>query len=133
METSPPLVIRHLTKGSGDEWRLVHSAWTRSVWEALTGPAIKYAEFLAGQRALQTRLIDRSTVRVIEFDGVPEVLGFSVVEGDTLHYVYVKHDFRRQHLATALSAGCREFSVCTTSGKKLAEDLHLTYNPYRVF
>ena len=78
------------------------------------------------------KVISEHTVRVVEFDGVNEVLGYSVVaefSGKAI-WVYVKKPYRRQHIAKVLLGGCAEYTCDTKAGRKLATGLNLQFNPY---
>jgi GNAT superfamily N-acetyltransferase len=73
-------------------------------------------------------------LRLAQFEGIDEILGFAVIEPPclTAHFVYVKKDFRRQHIAKALlkGDGVRYYNYYTKTGIKLANSLNLQYNPY---
>ena len=75
-------------------------------------------------------LIQRSHLLEAEFEGIDETLGFAVVQDDVCHFVYVKKDFRRQHIAKALLQGVKRYTYYTKAGIKLAKALDLHYNPY---
>lgn len=126
------IVIRLIDKQS-DDMRFVTAAWSRSYWEEHPGPPMDFKTYREAHAQHMKSLIFHSLVRAVQFADVPEILGFAVVQNATLHYVYVKHAFRRQHLAQALAHGCTEYSTWTKKGLKLADALHLTYNPYRKY
>lgn len=119
----------------------VTSSWLISLWESGCCPDMKYSLYLEGQKELIRRTSSRSTVRVVEFEGIDEVLGYSVVEehpihGSVLHYCYVKKPYRRQHIGTALCQSVKAgqaYTAQTRVGKKFAEKLQLEYNPFLVF
>ena len=102
---------------------------------------MEYSRYLAGQKELIRRTSARGTVRVVEFEGIDEVLGYSVIEehpthGSVLHFCYVKKDFRRQHIGTALCQYVKpgsSYTAKTRVGKKFAEKLQLEFNPFLVF
>ena len=119
----------------------VTSSWLISLWESGYVPDMEYAAYLEGQKELIRRVSARGVVRVVEFEGIDEVLGYSVVEehpthGSVLQYCYVKKDFRRQHIGAALCQYVKpgsSYSARTRVGKKFVEKLQLEFNPYLVF
>lgn len=126
--------MRSLTRDD-PAYALVRSAWRISYWEGGYPPDVEYNNYLKGHGELMNRLLARSQVFVLEFEGVDEVLGFSVLEdhplyGPVAHYCYVKKDYRRQHLAAALLRGVKTYTMATKTGQKLAKTLDLQYNPY---
>lgn len=128
------LRIRNLGPGAA-ELNFVRSSWLRSSWEDYaSGKRAKmpYEDFRAYHTTYTLKLITDHTVRVIEFEGIDEVLGYSVVDEfrKVAHYVYVKHPYRRQHLAQALLADMKYFTVGSKEGYRLAESMRMQYNPY---
>lgn len=136
MTSTPTLQIRNLERND-PALRLVESAWRISYWEGSLLPDIDYSVYLKGHAELMRRCIARGQVRVVEFEGIDEVLGFAVVEesplhGSLAHYCYVKAAYRRQHLATALLKGAQLYTQATKAGQKVAKALGLVYNPFAV-
>lgn len=118
-QTSPELVF-------------VRSSWLRSYWEHRTGPDMGWAHYKELHTRYMLKVIAEHTVRIVEFDGVNEVLGYSVVaefSGKAI-WVYVKKPYRRQHIAKVLLGGCVEYTCDTKAGRKLATGLNLQFNPY---
>jgi hypothetical protein len=85
-----------------------------------------------GQRRLMRKLVFRSQTRVAYAAEVPdEILGYSVVEGDTCHFVYVKGPYRRMGIATGLVKGLKWYTHWTgAQGRLFTAHVGLTYNPY---
>lgn len=128
------LILRSLERDD-PAFTLVKSAWRISYWESGLRPEMDYNVYLKGHGDLMLRLLARSEVRVVQFDGVDEVLGFSVIEqhplhGEVSHYCYVKQPYRRQHLASVLLRGVRVFTMNTKTGNKVASKLEIQFNPY---
>lgn len=139
MEPTPPsqppsLILRTLERDD-PAFVLVKSAWRISYWESGLRPEMDYNVYLKGHGELMSRLLARSQVRSVQFDGVDEVLGFSVIEdhpihGLVAHYCYVKHPYRRQHFAIALLQGVKTYTMTTKAGEKIASHLEMQFNPY---
>jgi hypothetical protein len=128
------LTIRNLVPGAV-ELNFVRSSWLRSAWDDYDeGKRAKmpFADFREYHTRYMLEKVTNHTVRVIEFDDINEVLGYAVVDEfrGVCHWVYVKHDFRRQHLASALLGGVRYFSTGSKPGYKLADALKIQVNPY---
>lgn len=66
-------------------------------------PGARTTPYHVMHKVLIRRLMSASEVRIAHFEEDPSVIfGFSVVQGDCLHYVLVKHDFRGQGIAKSL-------------------------------
>ena len=127
----PKIQVRSL-RADAPELNFVRSSWLRSFWQNYRGPEMDFAEFKASHTLYMRKLIEETTVRVIEFEGIEEVLGYSVADDmrQVAHWVYVKQPYRRQHLATALLKGNTRYTCDTPHGRRLAQSLSLKYNPY---
>lgn len=79
------------------------------------------------------RLLDASTINVVYAVSYPtEIIGYSVMSKDVVHYCYVKKDFRRQGLATSLVAGIKQTSSPTFKGTvahKFNKALNIAFKP----
>lgn len=110
------------------------SSWFESYWKnhaRRTG--INYEAYRAHQDALIKALIVRSKVYVAYPSHLPdEIVGYSVLEGNVLHYVYVKSVYRRMGVATGLvRKAARIYThAAEKPGRRFAESLGLQFNPY---
>lgn len=116
--------------------RFVHSSWFSSLWSAWGRGRINRKVYEQGQDARISRLLKSSAVTVAYFPQVPdEVLGWSCVQGDALHYVYVKGIYRKMGIARGLVEGrvrCYTQRVEAKEGRALVSALKLEYNPYKL-
>lgn len=116
--------------------RFVHSSWFSSLWSAWARGRINRKVYEWGQAARITRLLTASNVTVAFFPEVPdEVLGWACVQGDALHYVYVKGTYRKMGIARGLVEGrvkCYTQRVEAKEGRALVSALGLEFNPYRI-
>jgi GNAT superfamily N-acetyltransferase len=118
---------------------LVFATWLRSFQanSSFARPISREVFFPAHQLVLE-RLLARPNVEVhlaVWPDDPNVVFGWSVTEGDCVHYVYVKPDFRKAGLARALLAHrpFAQYSHHTYVLRDLHPKIaHLTYNPYRM-
>jgi GNAT superfamily N-acetyltransferase len=84
------------------------------------------------QNALIERLIQTHPPVVALFKSVPnEVIGWACRDFDTIHYVYVKHDYRRQGVANLLISGAKFYTHETKAGLKLFARSGVLFNPYK--
>ena len=121
-----PLLIREATPG---ELSLIKSSWFKSFRQSSRVRPDLYSFW-------QNKVIDDLTARhppiVATLESVPdEVLGWVCRTSDLAHYVYVKHDYRRRGVATALVAGVKEYTHRTKVGDALFRNA--LFNPYRLW
>lgn len=125
------LLIRPATSADAP---LINAAWFESLWkEGFDVRGMRFEDFKEGFNRRAFRLLHHpdTRVRCMVFDTVPdEVLGFSVVAANVAHYAYVKHAFRRQHIAKRLLFGCTVYTHRTKLGQRLAAGLDLQFNPF---
>lgn len=126
-----------IVHGIRDARPLVFATWLRS-FQATSdlGKKLPRDAFFASHHRVIERILARGatvTLAVLP-DDTSVVFGWSVTEGNVVHYVYVKPDFRKFGLATALLAHVEKpftYSHATSALPKLAHKLHnCTYNPY---
>lgn len=91
-----------------------------------------YADFRASHSQYMAEHVRDHTVRIVEFEGVPEILGYAVVNEfkQTVYWVYVKSPYRRQGLASSLVEDMLYYTCDTKAGRKLALANQLKFNPY---
>lgn len=97
--------IRRATEQDSD---FLLNSWLTSYWDS-RAPAIKQMRkrrFFERHHPIASRLVESSTVFVAcAHDDEPTILGYAVYSHEdpqTLHYVYVKHIFRRHGIASEL-------------------------------
>lgn len=104
--TTPPIAIR---AGEADDLPFIFSAWLKSYRRSPTVKDVPAKVYFAKQHDLIERLLTRSGVLIAHPEGDPStILGFAVVspiDTQTIHWVYVKHAFRRMGIARRLLAG----------------------------
>lgn len=116
---------------------LVYATWLRS-YEAssLAAKNIPRDVFFAEHHKIIDAIMQRgASVRLAVLPDEPDVvLGWAVVEGPLVHYVYIKPPFRRHGMATALLADVKKPFVYT-HWTHVLRDLHAkldgcVFNPY---
>lgn len=100
----------------------IYATWLRSLYYG--NPMYKQIVkdlFFNKYKLVLYELVSRSNVQVCCLTDDPDtILGYSVHEGDRLHWVYVKEPWRKLGLAKALvPVNVNSFSHITTIGKKL--------------
>lgn len=116
-----------------DDMRFVCASWFESYWKNYARDAgVEYSRYRPGQDGLIKDILKTATVNVVYYTPVPdEILGYCVVEGDCLHYVYVKSVYRRQGIAKGLLAGrVARYSHKTRGVRWVAASLGLVFDPY---
>lgn len=94
------------------EHALVIDAWVRSFRNSKYAGNIANDEYPVAARNTVNRLVDRSTVDVVRASN-GRVMGFIVVEGTVLHYIYTKRWHRKGGVARALLEAHPEVTVYT--------------------
>ena len=123
------LIIRAAT---ADDLAFIRASWMASYWKSGFAPRVTQRVFVEGYGKKMARLLQVSSVQVACFESVPEeVLGYSVLEGDTGHWVYVKAPYRRQHIGSALVRGMKWHTTDTRHGRLLAAKVESQFNPWR--
>lgn len=125
---SSPIVVR---EAAAEDMPFVFSSWYNSYRPHAKHVAIP--EYSAGQNRLMRRLAFSGRVLVAASADYPdEILGYSISEGDALHFLYVKSVYRGMGIARGLVNG--KFKWYThwmgDKGRSFAEKFGLTYNPY---
>lgn len=132
-----PLVRR----ADADDAAFIFSYWLRDYYErSAFCKGIGKALYMRLHHLLLERIIARSTIWVACDMVDPSVIfGFICVEGDTLHYVYVKRRFRGLGVAgllfkaAGIAEGPRAFTHLTDEMISLRKRWPLAeYNPYAV-
>lgn len=115
-----------------DLW-FIHDSWLKSYWKSGHAPVKDWPTYFEGQAKRIDRLLVLSETRIACFDSSPdEIVGYAVVQGECVHWLYVKKDYRRHGAARVLAHNCTVHSVRTGVGDKVAKALNLKYNPYRL-
>ena len=126
---SSPIAVRPAVEG---DLPFIFSSWYKAHRPHAKHVAIP--EYTEGQNRLMRALAARGEVVVAASADYPdEILGYTVSEGDALHFVYVKSVYRGMGIARGLVAD--RFKCYThwmgERGRSFAEKFHLTYNPYK--
>lgn len=115
-----------------DDLRFVHSSWFMTYWKQYAKGRISPMVYGEMDRIID-QIIARSTVLVTYLPEVPdEVLGYSVIEGDTVHAVYVKLPYREMGIGRGLVQGkAKWYSFETdTRGKAFFDAVGVKFNPF---
>lgn len=121
----------------------VRDSWLRSQWAADMRGKMLRGDFFRAQGARIDRILPRSSVITAVAPAVPdEVLGYVVLQPSRddpiVHWLYVKHAFRRLGIATQLAQAASRCSPGAihyshkgdARGKKLAMRFAWKFNPY---
>ncbi len=118
---------------SNDDKKIIRHSWFESYRRGGKAPAVRFEYYDPGQNWVIRQALERGKTTVAYATSVPdEVCGWACIEGDVLHYVYVKHAYRRLGIATELAKQAKFYSQETIPGLKLARKLQLQYNPYYI-
>lgn len=125
------------------DFALVRDSWVNSYRNAAFSRENTDAIYFKYHRHLALQLLASSQVLVACSEEDPDIVyGWICVEPDqeTLHYIYVKHPFRRQGIAKSLlkasgfgPTGELVFSHRTRSSDRRLQRYRKVYNLYRAF
>ena len=131
--------LYHIIDGLGDARSLVYATWLRSYQAAsmVTKHIPRETYFREHHKVLDGIFARNPTVKLAAMPDDPTVVfGWSVTEPGAVHYCYVKPDFRRYGIATALLAHVKRPFIYTHHTYVLRDlEKHLQkceYNPYGV-
>lgn len=96
-------MILHVYPARPEHEALVVDNWIKSYRRAAEVRNVPRDLYAHGMRARIWHLRDTGTTLIAESSGV--FLGWVVFDKDGVHYAYVKHDYRRQGVATRLVEG----------------------------
>lgn len=149
--SASPLREIHIRDGEQSDWNLVRKTWlrtySRSAWaRSFTAPAEwntgKTAPaYWTGHHELIDRLLYGGSLIVATWpEDIWSVIGWCCWHGDTLHYVYVHQDYRRENVARRLleHAGFGRkphaiYSHRSRGASRLPIPAHWTFDPYAAF
>jgi hypothetical protein len=126
-------VTPSIRQATDEDTRFVHSSWHVSFWKTHARKHTLKEIYDGGMDRRIDRLVFRSRVLVAFFPQVPdEVLGWSCVEGEALHYVYVKASYRNSGIGRGLVPSFVKWYTHPTDreGRVFAEKLSLKFNPF---
>ena len=106
----------------------IYTSWIRSIW----GAEKRLSEFPSPdfyqQNARRIKAIMKdSIIKVAHFVDSPVlIIGYSVMHGEHLHFVYVKIDYRNSGIGKLLTSGFKTVSTPETKiGKAIVRDKSL--------
>ena len=115
----------------------VIDSWMRSFYASSRfTECVPRKEFQTKHLPIINRLISKSTVRLaVESDAPEVILAYAVYEPSTLHYVYVKEQFRGFGLCRKLTEeanfpSCPRVTHLTERGRQIFRRLGFIYSPY---
>ena len=95
----------------------VTSTWFKSAWKAVRKNVIEFENFAKIQRVAMDVLIAEVPTTVAFIPEAPdEILGYINATAATLNYIYVKKDYRRNGIGTALLES-KDFRTHTALGR----------------
>jgi hypothetical protein len=129
----PSVVLRRATAA---DVPFILNSWLRSHWDAWGEPhgIPKGHYFAEAHRKACLTLSRAECLLAINPEDESHLLGYVVWEPGTLHYVYVKHPYRKEGLASRLVAatGLRagfHYTHHTEAGRTLALRMGAHFNP----
>lgn len=136
MLTESGIQLARARVATSSDLRFIHSSWHTSYWHLW---AKKYItrEIYGPEMdlAIESILGRHSTRAVVAFlpEVEDEVLGYSVINAESLHWVYVKGPYRNMGIGKSLvPSSCRFFTHATDShNRKFLQSLQLVFNPFR--
>jgi hypothetical protein len=123
-----------LRRATESDLRFVRASWFASHWDTWAKKRIARSVYEEGQRERIRGHLERALTIVAFFPEVPdEVLGWACMEGDVLHYVYVKGSYRRVGICAGLVRGRAVWYThpSDTDGARAMKHCNVQFNPYR--
>lgn len=123
-----------IRQATSEDLRFVHSSFYSSYWHEHAKKRVPLDVYRREMDKRIDAILDRSEVNVAFFPEVSdEILGYAIIERDTVHWVYVKGVYREQGIASGLvPVGLLFYSHdSNNAGRKFAESVNLQYNPFR--
>lgn len=134
VELATPVVLRPMVPGDRN---CVLDSWLRSHHRRWFGSHLSDRAYSRGQRNLVEALLARCAVLVAAFDEDPDtILGWSCTSTCVVHYVWVRHEFRRRGIASQLLAPYlheRAFYTHPPTSGDVPVPPTWYYNPYAAF
>ena len=100
-----PTAAFDLRPFDADDTAFMFKTWLRSYRYAPPSRGIGNDDFYTGHHAVIERILDRPSTRIV-VACLPEsptvILGYAVADGNVLHYVLTKENFRRFGVGSAL-------------------------------
>lgn len=118
-----------------DEIKFIRNSWFRSMKQhSDLGRLIRPDLFSQGANELIDKLTTAHLPVVCNVAGVPEeVVGWTCRTESTIHYIYVKHDFRRNGVGTRLAFGAQFYTIRTKGGEEFFKRIGALYNPFQIW
>lgn len=120
-----------------EDTQFIERSWHESLWKTtyMGHKDLQWDDYKSGQDLLIKRILSKVRPVALCYKPTPDLLlGYIVVENDTLHWCYVKNIYRRQHVATALLKTfpqVKQYSQkVRRNGAKWLSHINLKYNPY---
>lgn len=129
------MTVPDIRLATTEDQKFIRSSWHRNYWKTWACKRIPWESYWPGQDRRINRLLERAHTLVAFFPEVPdEVLGWACIEGETLHYIYVKAAYRRSGIAAGMTRGkVAWYSHATNeAGKAFMENVGAKFNPYLV-
>lgn len=127
-----PLKVR---RASSDDLRFIHSSWHTTFWKTNAKRTTEWSVYKDEMDQRIDRLLARSETLVATAAEVPdEILGYAVLEGDVLHFAYVKSVYRGMGIAKGLVRGRAKWYTHATGapGVGFAKEVGMQFNPFKM-
>ena len=113
----------------------IYDSWFKAYWKATACKTTSFHIYKSGQNALISRLLGRAGSVVAFSPEVPdEILGYAVLEYQTVHFVYVKPSYRKMGIGRGLIRGCDRYTQHMGAlGALFAEKCGLQFDPYLAY
>lgn len=124
-----------LRRATADDLRFVHSSWHTNFWKVWGHKHMQREHYNAGMDRRIDLLLHHGLVMVAFFPEVPdEVLGWSCIVDETLHYVYVKATYRRAGIGSGLTQGLVKWYTHPTNevGRAFMARIGAQFNPFKM-
>ncbi len=137
------LPIEFRTPNAGDE-SFIYNAWLKSYKDSPCGKTMVSDVFFSNHKLIVSSLLGDDSVDIllaVNPDNPAQIYGFACLEKtpavSTIHYVYVKYNFRKLGIAAALVAqlepnpdNIKFFTHLPREWREVVTKYDVVYNPY---
>ena len=110
----------------------IYSTWIKALYNGNRSLRLTdYGKFAARYSKIIDSLLNESSVTIACIEGYEdEIKGYAVRSGQTLHFVYVKRQWRKQGIASFMTLGIKQVSHLTNLGERIIIKKDIKYNPF---
>lgn len=121
---------------NSDDVNFVYNSWLKSFRNSLEAMNQTNEVYYDNHKNLIEKLLNKSNVNIIHpADDPSHILGFMCSEGNIVHYIYIKYNYRKlgiaKHLLTSIVSGDTFYITHITKNiRDKVDNQKIVYNPW---